>query len=67
MEPEKVPHTAQDIATINLKDASIYKAAFIFHSMAAKSANANGEDKAVGTGRGRGARYRHLYEAVEAR
>ena len=29
MEPEKVPHTAQDIATINLKDASIYKAAFI--------------------------------------
>ena len=66
MEPEKVPHTAQDIATFNLKDASIYKAAFIFHSMAAKSANAsNGEDKAVG--RGRGARYRHLYEAVEAR
>ena len=29
MEPEKVPHTAQDIATFNLKDASIYKAAFI--------------------------------------
>ena len=45
MEPEKVPHTAQDIATINLKDSTLYKAASDASYMKTLSKTLLGVDK----------------------